>query len=323
MDITVIAFDSCMTSAVYGLLDALALAARLSAGVRGDGWSGHRVRLATRHGRAVAGFGGFRIKPDCAMTDAGRSDVVLVPAILGDIEGVLARERELVDWLAALRRRQTLVASACTGAFLLAEAGLLDGRRVTTNPAYRLLFESRYPAVRLALEQRIVEDRSVICAGSTSAVLDLAVHIVDRLGGHELAVSTAKALSIDRNAGLQLPYLLFVAPRDHGDERVLQAQDFIAARHGEALGVARMADCCRMSIRNFNRRFRGATGMAPLDYLRTVRMESAKRLLENSAAPVEQVADQVGYGDMRAFIRSFGAYAGVSPGQYRRRFRAG
>lgn len=321
MIVTVVAFEECMTSAVSGLLDAFALAERMAPRTAGSRWRGHKVRLATLSGRSVRGFGGFRIEPHCGLVDAGASDVVLVPAILGDIEQVLDKQRALIAWLASLRPGSTLVASTCTGAFLLAEAGLLDDRRITTNPMYRELFEARYPTVRLALNERIVEDRMVICAGSTSSVLDLAVHIVDRLGGHELATATAKALSIDRNPGSQLPYLLFIAPRDHGDDRVLRVQDWIETHHRRSLAVPEMAKVGHMSVRNLNRRFRAATGKAPLDYLRIVRLETAKRLLEFGRLPIQRVADQVGYSDVRAFIRAFGSWAGLPPSQYRLRFQ--
>lgn len=321
MKITVVAFENCMTSAVYGLLDAFTVAATVASRTDPSSWTNHHIRLATSHGQPVRGFGGFRIEPHCSLEEASDGDVVLTPAILGDIEETLAREGDLVAWLSSLQPNPMLVASTCTGAFLLAEAGLLNGRRITTNPLYRALFEARYPSVRLALDQRIVEDRMVICAGSTSAFLDLAIHIVDRLGGHDLATSTAKALSMDRNPGSQRPYLLFIAPRDHGDERVLKLQDWIEAQHSEPIGVDEMASVAGMSVRNLNRRFRAATGQAPVDYLRAVRMETAKRLLELNGAPVQRVAEQVGYGDVRAFIRAFGAWAGLSPGQYRLRFR--
>jgi transcriptional regulator GlxA family with amidase domain len=322
MNVTVVAFDGCMTSAVYGLLDAFALAARFSAESHTSSWVDHHVRLATIDGQAASGFGGFRIEPHCSLEEVSRTDVVLIPAILGDIEKALERESHLIAWLARLKPGPALLASACTGAFLLAEAGLLNGRRITTNPFYRSLFESRYPLVHLALDERIAGDRTVICAGSTSSVLDLAVHIVDRLGGHELATSTAKALSIDRNPGSQRPYLLFIAPRDHGDVPVLRIQEWIEARHAEPIRAAEMAAAGHMSVRNLNRRFRAATGLAPLDYLRVVRLETAKRLLELDRAPIKQVAERVGYGDMRAFIRAFGAWAGVSPNQYRLRFHS-
>ncbi len=216
-----------------------------------------------------------------------------------------------------------MLASTCTGAFLLAEAGLLNGRRATTNPAFSVLFHQRYPAVRLALDERIVGDRKVICAGATTAYLHLAVHVIDRLAGHDLAVATAKALAIDRHPESQRPYFLFVAPKDHGDEKVLRLQTWIENHHDRALAIEDMTDVAGMSVRNLNRRFVTATGLSPRQYLRRVRIEAAKHLLETSTTPVDRVAATVGYRDTRAFIRAFGVVAGVSPGQYRQKFRAG
>jgi transcriptional regulator GlxA family with amidase domain len=321
MKITIVAFEGCMTSAVYGQADAFAMAAYI-AGRRADAsWSGHDVRIATPDGKLVQGYGGHRIAGHCTLDEARDSNVVLIPPIFNDIVQTLAREKYLVTWLASFPSRSTLLASACTGAFLLAEAGLLDGRRITTNPAFSALFERRYPAVRLALEQRLIDDGMVICAGATTAYLNLAIHVIDRLAGHDLAVTTAKALSIDRNPESQRPYFIFIAPRDHGDDKVLQLQGWIETHHREPVGIIDMARMIGMSVRNLNRRFLLATGMSPRDYLRRVRIETAKRLLEAQNAPIERVAAEVGYGDTRAFIRAFGAVVGLSPGQYRQRFR--
>jgi transcriptional regulator GlxA family with amidase domain len=320
MLIAIVAFKDCMTSAVYGLLDAFNIASRLAPFIGSSRWGDHHVLLVAHGDRSVKGCGGFRIDATGSIADSVGSDVVIVPPIMRDLEGVLERERGLVEWLSGFQPGRTLLASVCTGAFLLAEAGHLTGRRVTTNLNFRDLFSARYPSVHLTIDERLVEDRGVICAGSTTAFLDLALHIVDRLGGHELAVSTAKALSMDKNPSSQRPYLLFLAPRDHGDERVLRLQDWIAVNHASRIEVSDMAQAGGMSSRNLARRFREATGLTPVEYLRMVRLETAKRLLESDAAPLDRVAERVGYGDTRAFIRAFGAAVGLSPGAYRRRF---
>ena len=243
MKITIVAFEGCMTSAVYGQADAFAIGA-----------NDYIVKL-----------------PDhCSLADARDSNVVLIPPIFNDIETTLAQETGLVAWLTSFRKQSTLLASTCTGAFLLAEAGILNGRRVTTNPAFSALFEQRYPAVRLALEERIIDDNMVICAGATTAYLNLAIHVIDRLAGHDLAVSTAKALSIDRHGESQRPYFLFIAPKDHGDEKVLQG--WIETHHREPIGIDDMMDAAGMSVRNLSRRFLSATKMSPREYLRRVRI---------------------------------------------------
>ena len=311
-----------MTSAVFGLMDAFAIATRRSGSVADRRWSGHTAQIVTDGGGPVRGFGGYVISANQSLTDARDSAVVVVPPILGRIEAVLERERQLVDWLAGFRARESIVASACTGAFLLAEAGVGGGLTMTTNPAFSALFLRRYPGIKLSLDKRIVDSPTVICAGSTTAFLDLAVRIVDRLGGHELAVLTAKALSIDKNPGSQLSYSVFVAPKDHGDSSVLHLQDWLEANYARPVTLEDMAREGAMSLRNLNRRFHAATAHSPAQYLRAVRIEIAKRLLESDSGGVDRIAGEVGYQDARAFIRAFAATVGISPGAYRRRFRS-
>jgi transcriptional regulator GlxA family with amidase domain len=322
MKIMIVAFEGCMTSAVYGQMDAFAIAAGIAARSNILSWSDHDVRLATHDGHPVRGSGSHRIEPHCALAEANDSDVVLLPPIFGDIEEALKRESALVAWLASLPPGSKLLASTCTGAFLLAEAGLLDGRRVTTNPAFGALFRERYPRVQLALDERIIDDNRIICAGSTTAYFNLAIHVIDRLAGQDLAVATAKALSMDRNPESQRPYFMFIAPKDHGDDKVLLLQNWIETHYRKPVGVDDMVEAAGMSVRNLNRRFLAATGLSPRQYLRMVRIETAKRLLERESAPIDRVAEAAGYGDTRAFIRAFGDIAGLSPGAYRQKFRA-
>ena len=321
MRITLVAFEGCMTSAVYGQADAFAIAAYISARRADPCWSSNDVRIATPDGEPVQGYGGHTIHPDCAVADANDSGVILIPPIFNDIEQTLAQETALVSWLASLPARSTLRASSCTGAFLLAEAGILEGRRVTTNPAFSALFTQRYPTLRVDLDERIVDDGMVICAGATTSYLYLAIHVIDRLAGHDLAVATAKALSIDRHPDSQRPYFLFIAPRDHGDDKVLMLQTWIEAHHDKSVGLDDMVAAAGMSVRNLNRRFVAATALSPRQYLRRVRIEAAKRLLEGRGVTLDRVAGAVGYGDTRAFVRAFCEVAGLSPGQYRKRFR--
>jgi transcriptional regulator GlxA family with amidase domain len=320
MKVSVLAFEDCMTSAVYGMLDAFHLATRLAAASESSRWGPLGLHIVSETGGSVRGYGGYRIDADLPLDAARQSDIVIVSPILGDIEAALARERPLIAWLSTLRPNPMLVASTCTGAFFLADAGLLRGRRATTNPRFRDLFLARFPATVLEIDERIVDNGAVICAGSTSAVLDLAVYLVDRLGGHDLAVATAKALSIHKNPGSQRPYLLFIAPRDHGDARVLNVQAWIEENYAQPIEVSDLARVGAMSLRHLARRFRDATGLTPMHYLRAVRLETAKRLLEASDAPIDGIAEEVGYRDTRAFLRAFGGQFGVSPSGYRRRF---
>jgi transcriptional regulator GlxA family with amidase domain len=270
-----------MTSAVFGQADAFAVAASISERRTDASWSGHDVRLATPGGKPVRGYGGHLIEPDCSLADADDSHVVLIPPIFNDIEQNPAQEAGLVSWLASFRANSKLLASSCTGAFLLAEAGILDGRRVTTNAAFSVLFQQRYPGVRLALDERIVDDNTVICAGATTAYLNLAIHVIDRLAGHDLS-------GIDRNPESQRPYFLFIAPKDHGDDEVLRLLTWIEVHHRDPISIDDMVGAAGMSVRNLNRRFLSATAMSARQYLRRVRIETTKRLLEEQNMPVDR-----------------------------------
>jgi transcriptional regulator GlxA family with amidase domain len=164
-----------MTSAVYGQANAFAIAAYISGRRNDASWSGHDIKIVTPGGLPVKGYSGHSIEPHGSLAGAGDSNVVLIPPIFNDIEQTLADETGLVARLASLPRDSTLLASRCTGAFLLAEAGLLNGRRVTTNPAFSDFFAPRYPGVRLALDARIIDDNMVICDRATTVYLNLAV----------------------------------------------------------------------------------------------------------------------------------------------------
>jgi transcriptional regulator GlxA family with amidase domain len=202
-----------------------------------------------------------------------------------------------------------------------AEAGLLDGRQATTNAWYGEDLRHRYPRIDVRTSERIVDERSVISAGTTTAFLDLAIYLVDRFGGHDVAVWTAKALSKDKSIESQRPYFLFVGRRDHGDASVLAVQDWLQEHFARELTVQVLSAYAKMSVRSFARRFQDATGLAPMAYVRRLRIEAAKRRLEITDGKVDSIRDDVGYDDTRSFVRAFQATAGVSPSEYRRRFR--
>jgi len=252
------------------------------------------------------------------MKHARHLDVAIVPPIAGAIPETLRANADIVGWLK--RPRSGLVASVCTGAFFLAEAGLLHGRRATTNPIYADALRAAYRDVEVVPEERLTDEGRVLCAGSTTAFLDLAIYLIDRFAGHEAAVFTAKSLCMDKNHRSQLPYFQYVAPKDHGDDAVLGLQAWMETHFDAPLAMTELACRGAMSLRTFGRRFRAATGMSPIDYMHRVRTEAAKRLLETSSLSVDEITSRVGYEDARSFSRLFQTLVGVYPREYRTRF---
>ena len=322
MRLALLAYDGCLTSVVSGLVDAFALASVASHRLQPSAPVTFETVIATPDGATINGSGGFQIRAQTSLAQLSGCDVAVVPPMRGpDIDLVLAKEPMLVRWLLEGPQRPPILCSVCTGAFFLAEAGLLAGLRATTNAWYGDLLQTRFPTVQVRTEERLIDERSIISAGTTTAFLDLSIYLVDKFAGHDVAVWTAKALSRDKNYESQQPYFLFVGPRDHGDDDVLRIQEHLEQHYAQPLDAQQLSDEAAMSVRTFTRRFQKATGLAPMTYLRRLRIEAAKRLLETQRSKVETISADVGYEDTRSFVRAFRAATGVAPNEYRLKFR--
>jgi transcriptional regulator GlxA family with amidase domain len=229
------------------------------------------------------------------LRDVRRSDLVLVPAVDPDIAPHLALNRDVVPWLRRIFLAGADVASACTGAFLLAEAGLLDRKAATTHWAFQELFRQRYPRVRLEPQAIVVDQGRVVTAGGATSFLSLALYVVERLLGPDVARAASKMFLIDVNKSPQSAYAMFGTQKTHGDEEILLAQQIIEKEISVGPSVEDVARRIAMSKRNFVRRFKGATGNAPREYMQRVRVEAAKRALESTPSSIAAVRRQVGY----------------------------
>lgn len=210
----------------------------------------------------------------------------------------------------------------CTGAFLLAETGLLDARTATTHWFFADLFRRSYPKVKLYPDRLIVDEGNVITSGAATSFLDLILYLVELYCGREAAILTAKVLLIDMGRYTQLPYTIFSTQKIHQDRQVLRLQQFMEANLQRELTIELLADRAGMSVRNFDRRFRAAVGEAPSSYLQKLRIEKAKRLLETTNDSIADIMLKVGYEDERSFRRLFHALTELSPKVYRQRYAA-
>jgi transcriptional regulator GlxA family with amidase domain len=318
--VAVLAFDGCLSSAVVGLLDAFHLANRWTPdGERAPAPTGRFSACLLAERPNVAGSSGISLS--CEPFGDGRGvDIVIVPPMIQDPASTIAANGALVDWIIDYSAKDGVTASVCAGAFFLAKAGLLSGRRATTNPLFAAAFQRAHPDTTLLVDRRLVDEGRIVTAGSTTAFLDLAVYLVDRFAGHAVATMTAKALSIDKNHRSQLPYFLPFADKGHGDAAVLGLQTWMEEHFAEAISGQQMARRSGLSQRSLNRRFLSATGSKPVEYLHRLRVEAAKKLLETSDLNVQEITSRVGYQDARSFSRLFRGSTGQSPSEYRARF---
>jgi transcriptional regulator GlxA family with amidase domain len=269
---------------------------------------------------------GLALTVHAGVDEVTTTDVVVVPSFAfgRDGEWVAGRYPKLVHWLRQMDANGATICSACTGANLTAEAGLLDGHEATVHWAAEKSFRRRHPAVRLRPEEVLVvsgDGGRLITSGAATAWHDLALHLIARTVGPATAQAVARFLLWDWHRDGQAAFHVFDPPVDHDDAAVLAAQRAIAENYAVASPVDEMVRWSGLTPRTFKRRFRLATDHTPIGYVQRIRVERAKRLLESSDQAIEEISWAVGYGDPASFRRLFKRLTGMTPGAYRQRFR--
>jgi transcriptional regulator GlxA family with amidase domain len=318
--VLIILFDGVQSLDVTGPLEVFAGANRWRS--RGQPGRPHdadgpvyQIRTAGLGGRPVRTSSGLRLAPD---GDLARSDVLIVPGG----EGARHGNPELVAWLAAHGRHAQRLVSVCTGAFLLAEAGLLDERQVTTHWAYCAALAARFPRVSVDPDPIFVRDGNVVTSAGVTAGIDLALALVEEDLGRDAALDIARYLVVFlRRPGNQAQFSAQLSAQVANREPLREVQRWIADHPAEDLSVQTLASRASLSPRQFARAFAAEVGMPPGRYVDRVRLETARRRMEDTADGVEQTARSCGYGTPEAMRRAFIRALGVSPGEYRRRFR--
>jgi transcriptional regulator GlxA family with amidase domain len=268
---------------------------------------------------------GLPVQAHAGIGEVAATDLVIIPSVMvQDGDWVTGRHPEVVRWLQAMHRNGATLCSACSGLLLLAETGLLSGKEATMHWAYEQTFRRNFPDVQLRLEEMLVtagERQEFVMSGAAMAWHDLVLYLIERYVGAPSAQSIARFFAMRWHDDGQSPYIGFGPSTGHGDAAVANAQVWLERNFSVASPVDEMVRRSGVPERTFKRRFTQATGMAPLDYVQRLRIEFAKRRLEQSDATVEEISWAIGYEDPTFFRRLFRRTAGVSPAVYRRRYR--
>ncbi|UYG09070.1 GlxA family transcriptional regulator [Halomonas sp. M4R1S46] len=281
--------------------------------------------IVSRDGQGFRTANGAWIAPDVSLADCPMPLAVCVPDLMIAPGASLASYVPEMAWLRACGEGGALMAAACTGALLFAEAGLLDDQDATTHWAYCDVLAERFPRVRVHAHRTLVvsgEGQRLIMAGGGTTWQDLALFLVARLVGVDEAMHLARLNLIDWHREGQQPYATLTSSRQVEDACIARCQVWVAEHYDTPSPVAGMVAVSGLTERSFKRRFKAATGMTPMDYVHTLRLEEAKQCLESGDAPIDAVAEEVGYADPSFFRRLFGRRVGLTPSQYRRRFRS-
>jgi transcriptional regulator GlxA family with amidase domain len=319
--IGLLGYDGCSAWIVAGSLELFELASVLSARIHGDRRIEFKARVVSPLAPTVSATGGIRFS---AIRTTGQFSVLIVPPIWhksqNDLIGRLQVLKPLLHKMPSMARRSRVLASACSGSVLLAEAGLLDGRSVTTCWWLKDWFRLRYPNIDLQTEALVIADGSTWTAGAGSAYVHLCLRIIEQFGGSELAGIVARFALAELNRETQAPFFLSQFQRWPADEVIDAVREYVHSHVDSSINIADAAAAANVSPRTLFRRFHGLTNRTPLDFIREAKIERAKHLMCVTHNSVELIASQCGYVDVTSFRKLFHSAVGMTPGEYRKRF---
>jgi transcriptional regulator GlxA family with amidase domain len=321
IDVTVLFLDETFSSTAVGPMEVFRHAGSLWNILAGKLQAPQfNVTTASADGKAVNCDGPIQIKPAAAINDIRKTDLIFIPTTGLSVDDVVERNAPVVPWLKRWRKRGAEIASVCSGVGLVAETGMLDGKRATTHWGLADRFREKYPRVHWMPELMVTEDHGFYCGGGVHAALDLSLYLVEKFCGHEIAMQSAKAMLIETPRAWQAGFAVVPLKTEHSDNAISSAQDWLHENFHRVFPVDAPARRVGMSLRNFVRRFKQATGDSPLIYLQKLRIAAAKRLLESDHRTMQEVSDAVGYQDVAFFRALFQRHTGVSPSAYREKF---
>ena len=265
--------------------------------------------------------GAFNIRPHTTIDKIDKTDLIILPAINGDISAEVKRNAALYPWLVQQYKQGAEIASLCTGAFLLASTGLLKGKKTATHWIAYDAFRMMFPDVEL-VKTIVHEEKGIYSSGGAFSFLNLILHLVEKYVNREMAILCSKIFEIEINRFHQSSFSIFSGFKMHEDETVIHAQEFIEKNYAEKINIEELATRSLLSRRNFERRFRKATNYSPAEYIQYLKIEAARRQLESSRYHINEVMYAVGYNDNKAFRTTFKKITGLSPLEYRNRFQA-
>ena len=322
--ISILALPDAAVSTLYGIFDVMnahALMDRSYLGARAP----FQIDVVGEALGPVTLASGVPIDVQRSIDSIETTDVVIVPSVVLRTGGwKRGRYPRLGEWLSRMHERGAVLCSACSGIFLLAETGLFDGKDATVHFGYAQAFATTYPAVPIHPERVLVIAGSrdeLVSSGASTTWHDMVLYLIARYAGATTAQEIARLFALQWHQDGLTPYIVFEGKSDHGDGEIQAAQQWLSKNFSIARPVEAMIKRSKLSERTFKRRFTSATALAPIAYVQRLRIEDAKRRLERTDTPVDEISWRVGYEDAAFFRRLFKRTTGLAPGAYRRRFR--
>ncbi|MDB5279927.1 MAG: helix-turn-helix-domain containing protein AraC type [Ferruginibacter sp.] len=262
----------------------------------------------------------FSVKPHTNIAAITKANLIIIPSLNHNYEKAVKGNKTLIDWIAKQYKEGAEIATICTGAFMLAATGLLDGRSCSTHWAASENFSRMFPNVQLQADKLITDENGIYTNGGAYSFLNLLIYLVEKYYDRPTAIFCSKVFQIDMDRKSQSAFTIFTGQKLHGDEVVNKAQEYMETNLHEKISVEYLSARFAVGRRNFDRRFVKATGNTPGEYSQRVKIESAKKAFENSRKTINEVMYDVGYSDVKAFREVFRKITGMSPAEYRSRY---
>ncbi len=262
----------------------------------------------------------FTVKPHTTITYVSKTDMVIIPSLNHHFREALQQNDAIAGWIEERYKGGAEVASICTGAFLLAATGLLDGKSCSTHWSAADSFRTMFPNVQLRADRLITDEKGIYTNGGAYSFLNLVIYLVEKYYGRPTAIYCSKVFQVDMTRNSQNEFAVFTGQKQHDDEVVLLAQEYIEHNLDQKITVEDLSARFNVSRRNFDRRFIKATGNTPIEYFQRVKIEAAKKALETNRKTINEVMYEVGYSDVKAFREVFRKITGISPLEYKNKY---
>jgi transcriptional regulator GlxA family with amidase domain len=279
-----------------------------------------RVQLVGAKKQVKLQGGSYSVQTDKTLKEVTKTDLVFIPALFGDMKQAIDQNKSLQPWIRQQYAKGADVASLCVGAFLLASTGLLKGKKCSTHWGFQQEFREMFPDVELMEGSIITEEDRIYSSGGANSYWNLLLHLVEKYTDRPTAILASKYFAIDIDRESQAAFSMFRGQKNHGDELIKKAQEYIERQVQEKQTVDELATKFAVGRRSFERRFKQATGNSIQEYIHRIKMEAAKRSFENSRKQINEVMYDVGYTDTKAFRSMFKKTTGLTPAEYRNKY---
>ena len=271
--------------------------------------------------KTVEFYGGlFAVKPHTYISDIVKTNLIIIPSLNHNYQKAVKENKLLINWIEKQYKNGAEIASICTGAFLLAATGLLDGKSCSTHWTAMDNFRTMFPKVNLQTDKLITDEKGIYTNGGAYSFLNLIIYLVEKYFDRQTAIFCAKVFQIEIDRNAQSEFAIFTGQKQHDDEMVQQAQAYIENNVDEKITIEHLSSKLNVGRRNFDRRFIKATGNTPTEYTQRVKIERAKKAFETNRKTINEVMYEVGYSDVKAFREVFRKITGMSPLEYKGKY---